>query len=227
MMIERYKKNISGLKRQVRETCARCGRDPSEVTIIAATKYAGIDGVRAISELGISHFGENRSDELLRKKEHISKDAVWHFIGHLQSRKAKDVVPAVDFIHSIDSMKTIQKVSREAVKCGKIQKVLIEVNISGEETKYGLEIDNVVDFITKAEKVGNIELRGLMTVAPYTDDMEYIRGIFRQLRDLRDRISSSAGHGSFIDLSMGMSNDFVVAIEEGATMIRIGSSIFK
>jgi pyridoxal phosphate enzyme (YggS family) len=226
-MIETYKENIENLKKQVNDTCIRSGRDPTEVTIIAATKYADAEAVRIISELGISHFGENRAHELLDKKEHVKKDAVWHFIGHLQSRKARDVVPAVDYIHSIDSMKILEKVSSIAARYPKVQKVLIEVNISEEETKYGLKIDNVIDFITKATKIENIELKGLMTVAPYTGDMEYIRSIFRQLRELRDRISGPGGLDSFCQLSMGMSNDFIVAIEEGATMIRVGSTIFN
>lgn len=226
-IIEKYRKNIKTLKGQVGKACMRAGRDPEEVKIIAATKYTDPEGVRIVNELGIDNFGENRADELLEKKEHALEGAVWHFIGHLQGRKARQVVPEVDYIHSIDSMKILEKVSREAEKCGKIQKVLIEVNISGEETKYGLIIDNVIDFIAKAKKIKNVELKGLMTMAPYTDDMEHIRSIFRKARELRDRISGLEKEGSFSELSMGMSNDFVVAVEEGATMIRVGSSIFK
>jgi len=226
-MIERYRDNIIQLKNQIEKACEKSGRDPGEVTIIAATKYTGPAGVKLISELGIDNFGENRSDELLEKKENIKREAIWHFIGHLQSRKARDVVPLVEYIHSIDSLKILEKVGREAAKCGKIQKVLVEVNISGEETKYGLKPDNVIDFITKAVKVENTDFRGLMTIAPYTDDMEYIRSLFRRLKILRDRLNDLGLTGSFLELSMGMSNDFMVAIEEGATMIRVGSSIFK
>jgi len=226
-MIERYRDNIIQLKNQIEKACEKSGRDPGEVTIIAATKYTGPAGVKLISELGIDNFGENRADELLEKKENTKREAIWHFIGHLQSRKARDVVPLVEYIHSIDSLKILEKVGREAAKCGKIQKVLVEVNISGEETKYGLKPDNVIDFITKAVKVENTDFRGLMTMAPYTDDMEYIRSLFRRLKILRDRLNDLGLTGSFLELSMGMSNDFMVAIEEGATMIRIGSSIFK
>ncbi len=226
-MIERYRDNIIQLKNQIEKACEKSGRDPGEVTIIAATKYTGPAGVKLISELGIDNFGENRSDELLEKKENTKREAIWHFIGHLQSRKARDVVPLVEYIHSIDSLKILEKVGREAAKCGKIQKVLVEVNISGEETKYGLKPDNVIDFITKAVKVENTDFRGLMTIAPYTDDMEYIRSLFRRLKILRDRLNDLGLTGSFLELSMGMSNDFMVAIEEGATMIRVGSSIFK
>ena len=226
-MIGKYRKNIEELKEQVEKACVRVRRDPGEVRIIAATKYTDGEGVRMIGELGLSDFGENRADELLKKKAYAREKAMWHFIGHLQSRKARDVVPEVEYIHSIDSLKILEKVGKEAAKCHKTQKVLIEVNISGEETKYGLIPDNVIDFITKAEKIENIKLKGLMTMAPHSDDMEQIRVIFRQLRQLRDKVCRIKGAGSFSELSMGMSNDYIVAIEEGATMIRVGSSIFK
>lgn len=227
-MIERFRKNIEDLKEQVKLTCKRAGRNPQEITIIAATKYTDPEGVCMINELGIKHFGENRADELLEKKQHLKNEAVWHFIGHLQSRKARDVVPEVEYIHSIDSIKILEKVGREAAISGKIQKVLIEVNISGEATKYGLIPDNVVDFMNKAVKVENIELKGFMTMAPYTGDTELIRSVFRKLRLLRDSICKlDITASSFSELSMGMSNDFIIAIEEGATMIRVGSSIFK
>ena len=226
-MIEKYRNNIIRLKGQVASACRNAGRDPLEVTIVAATKYTDAEGVRMISELGIDNFGENRADELLSKKANVESKAVWHFIGHLQSRKARDVVPEVDYIHSIDSLKILEEIGKQAGRCGKVQDVLAEVNISGEETKYGLNPDNMIDFITKAEKVENTRLIGLMTMAPYTGDMELIRGLFKQLRQLKDRISGLGITGHFSELSMGMSNDFMVAIEEGATMIRIGSSIFK
>jgi len=223
---EKYKNNIIGLKRKIGDICGKIGRDPGEITIIAATKYADARNVDIIRGLGIMDFGENRANELIKKSMYIDKEVRWHFIGHLQSRKAKDVVPVVEYVHSIDSMKILEKVSSEAKKNGKIQKVLIEVNISGEGSRYGLDINNVVDFIIKAEKIHNVKLKGLMTMAPYTDDMEYIRGIFKRLRLLKEKIYSG-NLDSFSELSMGMSNDFSIAIEEGATMIRIGSNIFK
>ena len=227
ILFEKYKKNIDTLKKQIKEICEKTGRSPGEITIIAATKYADAEGADIIRKLGIIDLGENRADELIKKNMHTGKEARWHFIGHLQRRKARDVVPLVEYIHSIDSMRILEKVGSEDEKCGKIQKVLIEVNMSGEESRYVLDMDNVVNFIIKAEKIYNIELKGLMTMAPYVDDMEYIRGIFRQLRKLKEKICASGGLKSFSELSMGMSNDFNIAIEEGATMIRIGSNIFK
>ncbi len=227
ILFEKYKKNIDTLKKQIEEVCEKTGRSPGEITIIAATKYADAESADMIRKLGVMDLGENRADELIKKNLHTGKEARWHFIGHLQRRKARDVVPLVEYIHSIDSMKILEKVSSEAEKCGKVQKVLIEVNVSGEKSRYGLDMDNVVNFIIKAEKIYNIELKGLMTMAPYVDDMEYIRRIFRQLRKIKERICVSGGLKSFSELSMGMSNDFNIAIEEGATMIRIGSNIFK
>ena len=227
ILFEKYKKNIDTLKKQIKEICKKAGRDPGEITIIAATKYADAGGADMIRKLGVMDLGENRADELIKKKMYTGKEARWHFIGHLQRRKARDVVPLVEYIHSIDSMRILEKVSSEAGKCGKIQKVLIEVNISGEGSRYGLDMDNVVNFIIEAEKIYNIELKGLMTMAPYVNDMEYIRSIFRQLREVKEKICGSGGLKSFSELSMGMSNDFNIAIEEGATMIRIGSNIFK
>jgi len=226
-MIERYRKNISALNDRVKQACIKAGRDPGDITVIAATKYVGPESVRIISGLGINNFGENRADQLLEKKKGVADEAVWHFIGHLQSRKARDVVPEVEYIHSIDSMKILEKVGREAARLGKVQKVLVEVNVSGEETKYGLIPDNVIDFITKAVRVENTELKGLMTMAPFTQDMGIVRSVFRKLRELRDRIRDTGIAGSFDELSMGMSNDFTIAVEEGATMIRVGSIIFK
>jgi len=223
---EKYKKNIDNLRRSIEQICLRSSRDPGEITVIAATKYIDAESAGIISGLGIMDLGENRADELIKKKMHTDNDIRWHFIGHLQSRKARDVVPIAEYIHSIDSIKILEKISMEANKNNKIQKVLIEINISGEETKYGLDISNVLDFIIIAEKIDHIKLKGFMTMAPHTDDMGHIREIFKRLRLIKEKIYSG-GRKSFTELSMGMSNDYGIAIEEGATMIRIGSNIFK
>ncbi len=223
----KYRENISSLKKDIEDACSNSGRSPEDITIIAATKYVGPKGVAMVHKLGINDFGENRSDELVNKKKAISGDSRWHFIGHLQTRKAKMVVPLVKYIHSIDSLKTLEKVGKEAKKINKIQKVLIEVNISGEQAKYGLGMDQVGSFISDSLDIKNIEIKGFMTMAPYTDDMKHIRKIFRGLRLLREEMSRSFAGLGLSELSMGMSNDFQVAIEEGATMIRVGSNIFN
>ena len=223
----KYRKNISSLKKDVEDACRDSGRSPEDITIIAATKYVGPEGVAMVHKLGIKDFGENRSDELSNKRESLSGDSRWHFIGHLQTRKVKTVVPLVGYIHSIDSLKTLEKVGKEAKKINKIQKVLIEVNISGERTKYGLDRDQVDSFISDSVKIENIEMKGFMTMAPHIDDTKHIRKIFRELRLLREEMSRFFTGLDLSELSMGMSNDFQVAIEEGATMIRVGSNIFN
>ena len=223
----KYRENISFLNKGIEDACKNSGRSPDDITIIAATKYVGPEGVAIVHKLGINDFGENRSDELLNKKRSLSGDSKWHFIGHLQSRKVKTVVPLVEYIHSIDSLKTLAKVGKEAKKINKVQKVLIEVNISGEQTKYGLERGQVSSFINDSSRIKNINMKGFMTIAPYTDDTKYIRKIFRSLRQLREEMSDSYEELDLSELSMGMSNDFQVAIEEGTTMIRVGSNIFK
>ena len=223
----KLKENIDKLKKEINIVCARIGRDPGEIIIVAAAKYADIQAISAASNFGIDNFGENRADDLVNKSNNIPGKAVWHFIGHLQSRKAKIIVPLVEYIHSIEKISTLEKVDREAVKCNKIQKILIEVNISAEETKYGIRPDEASNFIKKAGAFKNIEIKGFMTMAPLTRDMELARSIFRDLRVLKERSSKEFSGMSLTELSMGMSNDFRMAIEEGATMIRLGSIIFK
>lgn len=223
---DRLKNNIVNLKKDIENTCKKAGRDISKVTIVAATKYASPEQVKLIYKLGINNFGENRAEELKEKYSATGGDAVWHFIGHLQTRKAKKVVPLVEFIHSIDSIKTLGKVDREAKKLQKKQKVLIEVNISGEETKFGINPDYLYTFIEEALNFKNIKIAGLMTMAPLTDDFKLVRGVFRRLRVLRDKAGREFGI-KLTGLSMGMSNDYRIAIEEGATMVRVGSIIFN
>jgi len=224
---DRLRRNIDNLKKEIELTCKRIGRESRDITIVAAAKYASAGQVKSVYDLGIINFGENRADQLEEKYNAIKGGPVWHFIGHLQSRKIKIVVPLVEFIHSIDNISTLSKVNDEARKLDKIQKLLIEVNISGEQSKYGINQDNLHDFIEKSFNFKNIEIIGLMTVAPLTDDFGYLRDIFRRLKILRDKSNKDFKNIGLKELSMGMSNDYRVAIEEGATMIRIGSIIFK
>jgi len=223
----KLRENINNLKKEIYTTCRETGRAMKDITLIAATKYASAEQVRLISGLGIKNFGENRAEELKEKYNMVRKNSVWHFIGHLQRRKAKIVVPRVDFIHSIDKISTLIKVDDESKKNNKIQKLLIELNISGEETKYGIDPEDLYSFISKALNYRNTKIVGLMTIAPLTDDFGLIRKIFRRLRILKDNLNKDFGGIKLTELSMGMSNDFKIAIEEGATMVRIGTIIFK
>lgn len=224
---ESLKRNINNLKDEMDKICKKIGRSSKDISIIAATKYASAGQVKLIYNLGLRNFGENRADELEEKYSAVEKDSIWHFIGHLQSRKVKKVVPLVEFIHSIDRISTLSKVNNEAEKLNKIQKLLIEINISGEESKYGINPDDLYNFLKETSNYKNIKVVGLMTMAPLTDDFGFIREIFKKLRILRDKSNEYFSNMNLTELSMGMSNDYQVAIEEGATMIRIGSIIFK
>ncbi|MDD3776922.1 MAG: YggS family pyridoxal phosphate-dependent enzyme [Actinomycetota bacterium] len=222
-----YGHRVEELKEKVAQACLKAGREPQEVTIIAATKYAEAESIQEIIDCGIINLGENRAQDLVEKASLVKKDAVWHFIGHLQSRKAKIVVPLVEYIHSIDKISTLEKVNLEAGKNNKVQKVLIEVNVSGEESKYGAEPGQLEELFGEAIKLSHVEVRGFMAMAPLSRDIDYIRDIFRELRVLRDNYSRKFSQLALTELSMGMSNDYTIAIEEGATMIRVGSVLFK
>jgi hypothetical protein len=224
---ERLKRNIYNLMEEVKKTCKKAGRNVSDIKIVVATKYALVNEVKILYTLGINNFGENRADELVEKYNATGGIPVWHFIGHLQSRKAKIVVPLVEYIHSIDKISTLDRVNAEAEKLNKKQKVLIEVNISGEESKFGIAPEDLYSFLEEALDFKNIEAVGLMTIAPLTDDFELIRDIFRKLRILKEVSNKNLENVNLTELSMGMSNDYRVAIEEGATMIRVGSVIFN
>ncbi|OQA20967.1 MAG: hypothetical protein BWY60_00938 [Actinobacteria bacterium ADurb.Bin346] len=225
-----YRLKIEQLRNDISESCRKSNRDPGSVTLIAASKYADAKQIEDVIGSGsITDFGENRADEFSEKYCKLGCLALkvrWHFIGHLQSRKAKAVVPLAEYIHSIDSISTIEAVNKAAFKEGKIQKVLIEVNISGEETKYGIKPDEAEYFIRNILDYKNIMACGLMTMAPLTSDETLIRKVFRCTRSLRDSIIKNPGFEGITELSMGMSNDFRIAVEEGSTMVRIGSLIF-
>jgi len=224
--ISKYKNNIARLKKEIAETCLKIGRNSDEIKLIAASKYADAGQIEQVLKYGINDFGENRADELIDKYKIIGNKAKWHFIGHLQSKKAKLVVPIVDCIHSIDKLSTLEKVDREAFRNNKIQKVLLEINISGEGSKYGMKKDELSFFLKEARMFKNISINGLMSMAPLTDDYFIIRRIFRSLSELLKYAGSNFKEMNLKELSMGMSNDFKIAIEEGSTMLRIGSLIF-
>jgi PLP dependent protein len=221
-----YTRNVEKLKNEIGQVCKLSGRNPDDILIVAAAKYADGEQLKQVMELGINHFGENRAEELLKKYDAIGDDAIWHFIGHLQSRKVKIVVPLVEYIHSIDSLSTLEKINEEAYKNNKVQKVLIEINISREDSKFGIYPENLEDFLMQTKDFNNIKIAGLMTMAPLTDDFGFIRIIFKKLRILMETFNEKFKSLNMKELSMGMSNDFKIAIEEGATMIRVGSSIF-
>jgi len=218
-------KNIAILRQKIEESCKGSGRNPEELKLIAVSKYFGVDAITEAKNYGLTDFGENRAQELTLKYEKLGNEVTWHFIGTLQKNKVKYAVKAAELIHSVDSLELVEEINIKAEKLDKVQKILLEVKTSEEETKSGLETENeILILVKRCSELKNLELKGLMTMAPLTDDINIIRKSFRDLRNLKDKINNKGYN--LIELSMGMTSDFEIAIEEGATMIRIGSAIF-
>ncbi|MFT8361732.1 MAG: YggS family pyridoxal phosphate-dependent enzyme [Sporolactobacillus sp.] len=217
--------NLQQINEQISEACARSGRHVSEVTMIAVTKYVSVERAKQALACGIHHLAENRREGLLEKQERIARDqAIWHLIGTLQTRKVKDVVNSIDYFHALDRLKLAEEIQkrrqRSKLKC------MIELNISGEETKHGLAPEELDPFLTHLAAFPAIEVVGLMTMAPNTDDSEQIRSVFRRLRELRGRVQDKLlTYAPCTELSMGMSHDYPIAVEEGATFVRIGTAL--
>ncbi|UPG83145.1 YggS family pyridoxal phosphate-dependent enzyme [Bacillus subtilis] len=215
--------NLRHINERINEACNRSGRSSDEVTVIAVTKYVSPERAQEAVDAGITCLGENRDTELLRKQELMKGNPEWHFIGSLQSRKAKSVVNAVSYIHSLDRLslaKEIEKRAEGTVRC------FVQVNTSLEPSKHGMKKEEVIPFIQELSGFEHILVAGLMTMAPLTDDQDQIRSCFRSLREIRDQVQKlNQPNAPCTELSMGMSNDFEIAIEEGATYIRIGSSL--
>jgi pyridoxal phosphate enzyme (YggS family) len=218
---ERYE----SIRRQVADAADCAGRSADEITIVAVTKHVGVHEIEAILNSGAIDLGENRVQEF-EGKYGLFPNARWHFIGSLQTNKAKDVVGKAHLIHSVDSSKLLRFVNRKASEIGVIQPILLQVNVSGEEAKHGFSPHDVEEALVESSGLENVEIRGLMTMAPYGRPEEY-RWVFRRLRELRDSLAAMPLNGvSLEELSMGMTNDFKVAVEEGATIVRVGRAIF-
>lgn len=221
LIAERY----DAVRKQVADAADCAGRSADDILIVAVTKHVGVQEVEAALASGMRDFGENRVQEF-EGKHALYPDARWHFIGHLQTNKVKDVVGKAYLIHSIDSLRLLRFVDRKAIEIGVVQPVLLEVNVSGEATKGGFDTHELADVIDEAAELDGVEIRGLMTMAPFTRP-EDVRWVFRELRELRDSLSATAPDGVELDeLSMGMTNDYQVAVEEGATIVRVGRAIF-
>jgi len=217
--------NIKHLSERITAKCAEYERNLQEIRLIAVSKFFGVDAIGEANRLGITDFGENKAQELRDKYEILGDKVTWHFIGTLQRNKVKYAVKAASFIHSVDSSMLADEINKEAKKLNKVQKILLEVKTSFEESKSGLSnYTEVLELVNHCSTLSNIELVGLMTMAPFTDDESIIRKSFSDLRKLKDEINKNGFYLS--ELSMGMTNDFEIAIEEGATMLRIGSAIF-
>jgi pyridoxal phosphate enzyme (YggS family) len=232
--------NIAEVQARIERAAARGGRDSADVTLVAVTKTHGVDTVVAAFEAGMRHFGENRVEEAESKipaaREVLPAGATWHMIGHIQSRKTRDAAPLFDWFHSIDRYKIARRLDLAASDLNRTLPGLIEVNVSGEESKYGFDLSAWPEDVDQGERffeqVGRmlelpaLDLQGLMTMAPYTEEPDTVRPIFRRLRELRETLRERFPERDWPHLSMGMSADYEVAVEEGATIVRIGTALF-
>jgi len=217
---------VAEVRERIERAKERGGRG-GEVTLVAVTKTHPAEVVRAAIQAGITDVGENRVQELEQKVGEVGRGAVrWHLIGHLQRNKVKAALPLFDLLHSLDSLRLAQALSDAAVKAGVTVRALVEVNAVGEETKGGIPAAAAVDAIGRMAELPGVELRGMMTMAPFTGDEAVIRRAFRTTRELCEEAARQVAGFSGTELSMGMSNDFEIAVEEGATLVRVGSSIF-
>jgi PLP dependent protein len=222
--VEQVRANLAEIERRMADACSRAGRD-TRPRLLMASKYLAAEQMGMLAEAGIGLVGENRADGLEEKWTRWHDSFEFHFIGHLQSRKVRQVVPYVSLIHSVESISLVEELDR---KSEAEVRVLLEVNVSGEETKYGILPPAAETFLERAAAHRRVKFVGLMTMAPFTPDPESTRPYFRELRELRDRLAAAfTGRYELTELSMGMSNDYEVAVEEGATIVRIGSALLS
>jgi len=218
------RENYIRVMERIEKAARRVGRDQKEVKLVAVSKTVEVDRIKEAIEAGVSILGENYVQEAQKKIEEIGRLVAWHFIGHLQSNKAKYAVRLFDMIHSIDSLALAEELNRRAEQVGQVAKVMIEVNISGEATKFGTDEEKVFSIVRRILNLGHLSLEGLMTMPPYFDLPEMSRPYYNKLRELKERMVREGI--PLKELSMGMSNDFEIAIEEGATYVRVGTAIF-
>ena len=219
--------NVLKIKERVSLVCSRVNRDPASITIVGVSKGRSVAEIKEVVASGITDIGENRIQEAIAKYNELRAQSSqlraikWHLVGHLQTNKVKEAVKIFDLIHSVDSLRLAKEIDKEAKKENKIQDVLIQVNTSGEKTKFGLRPDEVTGVINQVAELKNINIVGLMTIAPLVDDPGRTRSYFRKLRELKDKLYELK------ILSMGMTDDFEVAVEEGATVLRLGRALFE
>lgn len=227
MSLERLAENIARVQARIAEAARRVGRDPAEVTLVAVSKTRPVELVEMAYTVGVTDFGENRVQEALPKIAHFHPPALrWHLIGHLQSNKAGKVVGAFSCIQSVDSLHLAHRLSRYAQEEGRRLSLLLQVNVAGEASKEGITPDEAPELARQIVALPALTVEGLMTIAPLVENPEEVRPVFRALRHLRDHLRARVTESAWTHLSMGMTDDYDVAIEEGATMVRIGRAIF-
>lgn len=221
------KENLKNVEENIEAACKRAGRSRDEVTLIAVSKTKPLEMLREIYDAGTRHFGENKVQELCDKMEQMPSDIQWHMIGHLQRNKVKYIVGKVALIHSVDTYRLAEEINIQAQKRNITVPILVEVNIAGEESKFGISAEDAILLVEDISKLENVQIKGLMTIAPYVADPEENRLYFRRIKQLSvDITNKNIDNVSMEILSMGMTGDYEVAIEEGATMVRVGTGIF-
>lgn len=219
--------NLSAVQKNIEEACLRVGRDPREVTLIAVSKTKPVSMLQEVYDMGIRDFGENKVQEMTKKMEELPADIKWHMIGHLQRNKVKYIIDRAALIHSVDSYRLAEEINIQAKKKGLIVPILIEINIAQEESKFGIYREDTLELVRQIADLDGIIVKGLMTIAPYVVDAEENRGFFHKIKDLAvDITAENIDNVTMEILSMGMTGDYQVAIEEGATMVRVGTGIF-
>jgi pyridoxal phosphate enzyme (YggS family) len=219
--------NYCEILSRMKEAAARCGRNPKEIKLLGAAKSQSIDAIRAAIAAGVRLIGENYVQEAKEKKQRIAATAEWHMIGHLQRNKAKIAIELFDVIESLDNLALARELDKEAHKRGKTVRVFVEVNLSGEESKSGVAKAQVVSLFEAVATLANVRVEGLMSVPPFRDNPNDVRPFFRELRELREKVTElRLPNVELKELSMGMTHDYTVAIEEGATIVRIGTALF-
>jgi len=221
------KTNLERVQDKILTACEKTGRNPEEIKLIAVTKTVDTDIINESITKGVLAIGENKVQEVIRKFDDIAKPIEWHLIGHLQRNKVKYIIDKVDMIHSVDSVRLAEEINKRAKGINKVMEILVQVNVADEDSKFGINSNEVHSFIDELRGFENIEIKGLMTIAPFYDDPENVRMYFRELKTLFDKLSvDSKDNVDMKYLSMGMTNDYEIAIEEGANILRIGTGIY-
>lgn len=219
--------NLLKVQENIRNACEKAGRDVSEVILIAVSKTKPVSMLKEVYDAGIRQFGENKVQELTEKEEQLPKDIRWHMIGHLQRNKVKYIIGKTALIHSVDSLRLAEEISRQSIKQQVITDILVEINIAGEESKFGISNQEAMALVSEIAALPGIHIRGLMTIAPFVSNGEENRVYFRKMKDLSvDIMKQNIDNVNMDILSMGMTGDYTVAIEEGSTMVRVGTGIF-
>lgn len=221
------KENYRNVQENIQRACEKVNRSVDEVTLISVSKTKPLSMLQEAYDCGAREYGENKVQEMTEKEGQLPKDIHWHMIGHLQTNKVKYIAPYVHLIHSVDSLKLAQEINRQGEKCNRSIPILIEVNIAEEESKFGIKKEETISLVREISKLPHVAIKGLMTIAPFVDDPEDNRVYFRGIKELSVDIANENIDNVCMDvLSMGMTGDYMVAIEEGATMVRVGTGIF-